>query len=299
MNDAPSLVARVRNSLAYRSGPLCERLLRQCADTPFDAETLAKEILPLTVVTMCGATHLLMLKQCLRSLARNWRKLPQLHVVSDGTITVEEIEQELSWWTTTKRVSHREEFVRHFEQAGPAAIARSARGHAMGAKLAIQLREAARGPILWCDADVLWFRHFDVERLMADPAVKVKCSRDLTPSYDRELVDSTLPHLSSFPFCCAGLNFLHGDILRICDCDAMLRYMETRFDFFTEQTFFAEAAYQLRSEPFPLDEIALVTEDAQTLSPTFRGKGWTARHYVTPVRHLFWRDALCLRLTEQ
>ncbi len=296
MSGAASPLQRVRNSLAYRSGPVYHRILASLRQQPFTEEMAAKERLPLTLLTMCGRNHLLMMNQCLHSLARAWKKLPALHVVSDGTMTPEELAVALEWWKGEKRYSTREDAIRYHEAKGRRGVVHYASNHIMGVKLAVQMEAAERGPTLWCDNDILWFRHFDVERLINDPSIRMRCSADLTPSYDADLVSELFTELPNFRYCCAGLNYLNGNLLDTCDTGPYMRYIETKFGYFTEQTFIAELARQLKSEPFAMDEIAMVTNDAQTLAPTFQGKPWAARHYVTPVRHLFWRDAFHFRM---
>src|SRR3954451_17531027 len=73
---------RVRNSIAYRSSGLYRRILeRRPALKPVD-----KPELPLTFLTLGGAAHRLMLRECLVSLARAWPRLPRVVVVSDGSL---------------------------------------------------------------------------------------------------------------------------------------------------------------------------------------------------------------------
>jgi hypothetical protein len=66
--------------------------------------------------------------------------------------------------------------------------------------------------------------------------------------------------------------------------------------YFTEQTFFAIAAKLLSADMWRFNEIALFESDRFKLGPSYIGKNWFARHYVGPVRHLFWRDSFYKRL---
>jgi hypothetical protein len=62
-----------------------------------------------------------------------------------------------------------------------------------------------------------------------------------------------------------------------------------------EQTTFAEANYHLNSGIWLRDETACFADNREVNLPRYRGKNWVARHYVDPICHLFWRDALLLR----
>ena len=64
----------------------------------------------------------------------------------------------------------------------------------------------------------------------------------------------------------------------------------------TEQTILAEAVFQVGRIAWSLEVVRLFDGDKFTIKPTYVGKQWIARHYVGYIRHLFWRDALAVRL---
>ncbi len=65
---------------------------------------------------------------------------------------------------------------------------------------------------------------------------------------------------------------------------------------FTEQTIMAEAVFQVGCIAWNIEMVRMFNDDEFTIKPTYLGKKWIARHYVFPIRHLFWRDALAARL---
>jgi hypothetical protein len=284
--------ARVRNSLAYRSGILYRRLLERL---PALASEDGKPELPLTFLTLGGAAHRLMLRECLTSLARAWPRLPRVVVVSDGSLDPAAVSDFAGWRGSLEVRSWQEMTAR---LAGPrfANLVRFAERDAMGRKLAAIVACARESPTLYCDVDVLWFRFPPtLEGLLAAPGVKLAMSPDYQPMYDPALVPGWLPHLSRPPFYCAGLLYAEGDFLASCDVAALLDHAAEGGIGVTEQTLLAEADRQLGGRSWPEDEIALSEDGRFTLGPSFRGRPWAARHYVGAVRHLFWRDALALR----
>jgi hypothetical protein len=121
-------------------------------------------------------------------------------------------------------------------------------------------------------------------------------SPDRRPAYDEDLVPDRLPHLARPPYFCAGLLYAAGDLLAACDVASLLDHAAERGIGVTEQTILAQADHLLGGRSWPAEEIALQDEDRASLGPTFRGRPWAARHYVGAVRHIFWRDALALRI---
>jgi hypothetical protein len=130
---------------------------------------------------------------------------------------------------------------------------------------------------------------------------------DCVPSYDERLLARMgIKDLQCCPPMNCGLVFIQGDLLSGC---AQSEFLNTFLDAsaeatvnFTEQTFFALAAKRLGYEPWPADQIALFTTDKYwpvwpNYYPHFRG--WIARHYVGPVRPLFWRDAVALEVVRR
>lgn len=252
----------------------------------------------LTLVSMCGAKHLGLLQQSLISLYGAWSALPKLHIVSDGSITVAEMQQALRWWSGTKEFSLWEEIVAYHAERGRHSIVKFAQSNIMGKKLAVILKAGELGPTLWCDSDILWFKDFSsipkLDRASSLPILKI--SEDYQPSYDPRLIEYGLKHLACPPYRNAGLIYIQGELLKYCNLQPLIDLAAEYPCNDAEQTVFAEANYQLDSGIWLRDEIACFADDREEMLPNYTGKSWIARHYIGPVRHLFWRDALLLRL---
>jgi len=285
--------ARLLDPLAYRSGALYRRLLERLPAPKVEA----KPELPLTFLTFGGASHRLMLKECLASLGRSWPRLPRVRVVSDGSLDPAAAARELAWWKGSLEVVGWRSLAARLDASRFAALLRFAERDAMGRKMLAIVASALESPTLYCDVDVLWLRPpATLETLLAAPGAKLALSPDPYPAYDAALVPGHLPHLAGPPYYCAGLLYAEGDFLAACAVEDLLRHAAEQGIGITEQTILAEAGHQLGGRSWPPDEIALWDGDRASLLPSFRGRPWAARHYVGAVRHLFWRDALALRV---
>jgi hypothetical protein len=288
-----SLLRRVRDSAAYRSGFVYRGLLR-ALPAPRAA---AKPEIPLTFLTFGGVDHRLMLQQCLASLYRAWPRLPRVRIVSDGSLDLAKAREALAWWPGAWELLGWRDLVPGLLARGHGDLVRFAERNAMGRKMAAIVASAAEGPTLYCDVDILWFRFPPtLDRLLGAPGPALVMSRDPYCAYDPDLVPGTLPDLAQPPYLCAGFLFAQGDFLAAVRVGELLSYAAARGIGLTEQTILAEADRQLGHDVWPEDEIALLEQDRYSLGPSFVGRPWAARHYVGQVRHLFWRDALALRL---
>lgn len=252
----------------------------------------------LTLVSMCGAKYIELLQQCLLSLYQSWTFLPKLHIVSDGSATLAELEKALRWWPGTKTFSSWEDSVAYHRERGRTSIVEFAQSNVLGKKLAVILKAAEQGPTLWCDSDILWFKELSSipkeDGTSTLPVLKI--SEDYQPSYDPRLLEHGLKHLDCPPYRNAGLIYIRGELLKHCRLQPLLDLAAEESCHVTEQTIFAEANYQLGSGIWLRDEIACFSDDREVVLPQYGGKNWVARHYIGPVRHLFWRDAFMLRL---
>ncbi len=289
-----TVARRLLRSAAYRSSALYRRTAL-ALPLPKPRVRPAPEMMELTYLTLSGQRHLEMLRESLLSLCRSWPRLPRLRVVSDGTVDLQQARAALGWWPGPWELLPWDHVLAGLD--GQGSLARFAQRDAMGRKMAAVVTSAAEGPTLYCDVDLLWFRvPPTLEGLLAESSPRLVMSPDYQPSYDPELVPGTLPGLASPPFFCAGFLFAAGRFLDACDVGPLLDYAAERGIGVTEQTILAEADRQLGARTWPAGEIALDETDRFSLAPSFKGRTWAARHYVGQVRHLFWRDALALRL---
>src|SRR5438876_7593966 len=146
-------------------------------------------------LTIAGRTHWLMLRESMFSLYRSWKKLPAITVVSDGSWSAADFYPVFSWWPGKINVLSRGQIIAEAEAAGERELAQYAEASAWGLKVASIVLLARREPVLFVDADILWFK---------DPA-------DLFGSRDCW----AKPRCVRVSNCCQHRDFA----LRVCDTD--------------------------------------------------------------------------------
>jgi hypothetical protein len=257
----------------------------------------AKPPLDVTYLTFAGEVHLPMLRESVASLANGWERLPRLRVVCDGTVAPENLRRNLSFWSSELEIFDWRDLTASVRVRGYEAMLRFAERVPMARKMVAVVATALGGPTIYADVDVLWFRL--PRALLSDEKMRnprIVMSPDFQPSYDANLVPKVLPHLASSPFYCAGILFANGDFLAACKIEHLFNYAAEKGIAVTEQTILAEVNHQLGGEVLSESEFALFDGDRFSLEPSYFHKPWVARHYVGQVRHLFWRDALALRV---
>jgi hypothetical protein len=251
----------------------------------------------LCYLTIGSRTHWLMLRESMFSLYRSWEKLPTITVVSDGSWSAAEFYPVFSWWPGQVNVLSREQIIAQAHTAGERELARYAEASAYGLKLASIVLLARREPVLFVDADILWF---------ADPAglfgptdfwAKPHGVRESNCYQHRDLALRFCPKVLEPPFVNGGIVALHGEfltseILRAMVHEALADPKDGAF----EQTIIATAVKRC-GEFFPEKLILVEFDDVDRFRfRDMQDEGYYSRHYVNWMRHLFYRDALKLRL---
>jgi hypothetical protein len=293
---AVPILRRALDSAAFRSGPVARAIVRALPAAP---RRRGLPPAPFRLLCLCGRQHLPLLRESLRTLLSTWAALPELLVVSDGSMAPDDLSRALSFWPVPVATRSRDDVAARARALGVPLVDAFASISGFGAKFAAIVTSALERPTLFVDADVLWYRDFSAEvaALAADRReVVLRVSEDYQRAYDEEVLAAAGETLSEQPFVNSGIVFLRGDLLREVDLSAALGPASRRPHQFAEQTLLALAAKRLGVPLFDRDRIACFASDNQTLGPSYRGRGWCARHYVGPVRHIFWRDALALRL---
>ena len=257
---------------------------------------------PLTNLNFCylivsDRRHWLMLRESLFSLYRSWNSLPEITVVSDGSWTADEFAEVFAWWPTPITVLTRREVSLAASGAGFPALADYARESPYGLKLAAIITQASKQPVLFVDADILWFR--DPAPLLGGPVSWDK-PRGLRENNCYQHRDMALRHCAIVlepPFVNSGILALHGELM----APELLRSLVEEalsdpHDSSREQTIIA-AAVKLGGEFFP-EKLSLVEfDDVHRFLPrNMMAEGYYSRHYVNWVRHMLYRDALKLHL---
>src|SRR5438132_8825036 len=110
-------------------------------------------------LTIGGRTHWLILRESMFSLYWSWKKLPSITVVSDGSWSAADFYPVFSWWPGKINVLSREEIIAQADAGGEGELARYAEASGWGLKVASIVLLARREPVLFVDADILWFKH--------------------------------------------------------------------------------------------------------------------------------------------
>jgi hypothetical protein len=250
----------------------------------------------LCYLTIAGGSHWLLLRESLFSVYRSWKKLPTVTVVSDGSWSPADFYPVFSWWPGKINILSREQIIADADAAGERELAQYAEASAWGLKLASIVLLARREPVLFVDADILWF---------ADPAdllgpvdlwAKPRGVREIHCYQHRDLALRFCPRVLEPPFVNGGILALHGkflaqDILRAMVHEALADPNDGTF----EQTIIATAVHS--GAGLVPTEISLVAFDDihRLCHRNMRREGYYSRHYVYWMRHLFYRDALRLR----
>jgi hypothetical protein len=250
----------------------------------------------LCYLTIAGGSHWLLLRESLFSVYRSWKKLPTVTVVSDGSWSEADFYPVFSWWPGKINILSREQIIADADAAGERELAQYAEASAWGLKLASIVLLARREPVLFVDADILWF---------ADPAdllgpvdlwAKPRGVREIHCYQHRDLALRFCPRVLEPPFVNGGILALHGkflaqDILRAMVHEALADPNDGTF----EQTIIATAVRS--GAGLVPTEISLVAFDDihRLCHRNMRREGYYSRHYVYWMRHLFYRDALRLR----
>jgi hypothetical protein len=283
----------LKNSFAFRSGNIYRDVLGRLP-TP---KPKKKPILNLTLLSMTGEHHLLMLEQCLLSIARHWVAIPELIIVSDGNIPIEAIQKRLSWWCGPLEIKQWQEFTTYHSNRERPELATYAEKDPFGKKLAAILAVAEQKRMIWCDTDIIFYNDFS--KILLNTPANTPCiytTEDWTRAYDDNLIKKGLSHLQEIPPVNTGLVLCEGNLYDSCGLKTLVAACISTCHSFTEQTILAEAVYRKGKVLWDCELIKIILKDHQSIKPTYLRSNWMARHYIRPVRHLFWRDALALRL---
>jgi hypothetical protein len=250
----------------------------------------------LRYLTIAGRTHWLMLRESLFSLYRSWKKLPTITVVSDGSWSAADFYPVFSWWPAKIDVLSREQIIADADATGERELAQYAEASAWGLKVASIVLLARQEPVLFVDADILWF---------ADPAdllgptnswAKPRGVRESNCYQHRELALRFCPKVLEPPFVNGGILALHGEFLTPEILRAMVREaLADPKDGAFEQTIIASAVHT--GAGLLPNEMSLVAFDDiyRFRHRNMRREGCYSRHYVNWMRHLLYRDALRFR----
>ena len=281
-----------RMNVSVRLGQLALNILSRWSIKPL----APKPESGLRYLTVVGRTHWLMLRESTFSLYRSWKKLPTITVVSDGSWSAGDFCPVFSWWPGKINVLSREQIIAQADAAGELELAQYAEASAWGLKVASIVLSARQEPVLFVDADILWFKDptdlFGPSDFWAKPrgVSENNCHqrRDMALRYCPKVLDP--------PFVNGGILALHGEFLTTEILRAMVREaLSDPKDGAFEQTIIATAVH--KGAGLLPNKLSLVEFDDiyKFYRRNMRKEGYYSRHYVSWMRHLFYRDALRLR----
>lgn len=280
-------------TLPIRIGEIARTALSRWPILPQPAKPISK----FCYLAACDRAHWLMLRESLFSLYRSWNSLPEIFVVSDDSWEPDEFAAVFGWWPSPIKVLTRQDVCLASSRAGFPELAEYAGQSIYGLCLAAKTTQAMQQPMLFVDADVLWFK--DPALFLGDPASwdKPRALRDNYCYQRRDLALRYCAQVLEPPFVNAGIVALHGklmppELLRSMVQEALRNPQDSS----CEQTIIATAV-KLGGEFFP-ERLSLIAIDDiySFFIRNAKQEGYYSRHYVLPTRQLIYRDALKLRL---
>src|SRR5262245_61294548 len=164
-------------------------------------------------LTIAGRIHWLMLRESMFSLYCSWKKLPTITVVSDGSWSAADFYPVFSWWPGKIDVLPREQIIAQADAAGERELAQYAEASAWGLKVASIVLLARQEPVLFVDADILWFA--DPSDLLgpSDSWAKPRGVTEGNCYQHRDMARRFCPQVLEPPFVNGSILALHGEFL--------------------------------------------------------------------------------------
>lgn len=284
---------RIKNSIAFRSGLIYYIILKFI----FIRKKKIKPKSEINLLIMTGKKQIPLLIESIYSLYFSCEKLPEIYIFSDGSVSLEDIANKLKWYPNPIILFHKDSCVAYHEEKNRYNLISFAKNNPMGLKLAAILQVSAKKKVIYCDTDVLYFK--DIKPLFANlekvDSDYLSMSIDYQQSYVINLMEKYFNILNQKPYFCAGILLIYGDLYNKLE-NIILEYCIENSNHFTEQTIFAGINKLYYNNSIDKTKVVSFDYDKLSINPTFINKDWIIRHYVSPVRHLFWRDAFFIRL---
>jgi hypothetical protein len=249
---------------------------------------------------MCGEKQLDMLQVCLDSIYRHFSELPHILLFTDLNTDTSHFKKTLKRFPANNiQIVCGHDCLSYHRAEGKKSLVSFAEKNPMGLKLAAVLQAIESGkPVLYCDTDVIWYDDpcKIVKQYINEQDFDLAMSEDFQPAYDRNLVNNAgLDKLYNSPYLCAGIMLIKCLSKRSSDTlGRLVNKVTERSNHFSEQTIFAFLNRESNNITLDKEKFLIQTDDQYKLFAKAT-PGVIARHYIGPVRHLFWRDALWLK----
>jgi hypothetical protein len=297
-----AIVSRLRASFAFRIKRYFRLAIswlfkRRIARMGAKDRNINKPLSTLRLMYFTGRDQADLLHQSLCSVMSSWSFIPRLLLVSDGSISVDELREQFSWWPTELIVMTWNHFAESAMARGRNGLAELTTRNILGRKLCAILESGLETATLFSDTDILWFKQPPLPSSVTNQQVVIKLAEDLQAMYDINLVTSlSLYELQLFPWLNTGVCFVKGDVYAQANLVGVVESAAKAPNYFSEQTILALACRRIKGPSWSLADIHLGGNDGiRWPKPSFVNQGWSARHYPGNYRHWFWVDAYFLQ----
>jgi len=291
-------INKIKNSLAFRLPFFYRLILTWFKFKP--AQKKHDSTSEYSLVIICGPNALNMLQVCLKSIYKRFAKLPPIFLFTDLQLNPDVCKKAVSWFPVDNiAVTAGADCIDYHRKNKKTALASFAEKNPMGLKLAAILQVLDSGkPVLYCDTDVIWYNdpYPVVKQYIERDDFELAMSEDFQPAYDTNLIEKAgLQTLNQLPYFCAGILLVKKLTAQSMGVlERLLTITAQQSNHFSEQTIFAFLNRENQNIMLDANQFQLKTEDQHEMKPKPL-PDVIARHYIGPVRHLFWRDALWLK----
>jgi hypothetical protein len=286
------MIQRLHRSFVIRTGWIYRMALNLIPSKIPDFKSLDR--VDINYITLCGEHHVNYLHENLISLITTWKVIPNITIyASHGEESYKAIQNKLSWAKDIITILPWQDCLKDVSHQTEQDLISFSRDAVIGRKLLVVVTNGRKRPTMFCDTDIIWFNKPNLEALNG---LKIKCTVDFAAAYSANLIEK-MPALLQKPYINSGLIYIDDDVMGNPNLLSLLQEAVRKPDHWSEQAILAIAVLDSGKNVWSEDEVYMTLDDEVSYLPTYPGhKSWIARHYVSAVRHIFWRDVFFIRL---